>query len=109
MGLLSTIANVLNPNELSIDVYLNNCLFTVSGSTFDLKSMATLIPSLFDSSRISLIPSIFLSLTSSAIRSLSTDLFTWYGIEEITRRSLPFFICSILISPLILKDPLPVL
>ena len=32
-GLLSTIANVLKPNELSIDVNLYNCLFTVSGST----------------------------------------------------------------------------
>ena len=66
-GFLSTIAKVLNPNELSIDVYLNSCLFTVSGSTFDLKSIATLIPSLLDSSRISLMPSIFLSLASSAI------------------------------------------
>ena len=75
-GLLSTIAKVLNPKELSIDVYLKSCLFTVSGSTFDLKSIATLIPSLFDSSRISLIPSIFLSLTSSAILSFKVDLLT---------------------------------
>ena len=28
-GLLLTIASVLNPKELSIDVYLNNCLFIV--------------------------------------------------------------------------------
>ena len=76
-GFLSTIANVLNPNELSIDVYLNNCLFTVSGSIFLLRSIATLIPSLFDSSLMSLIPSIFLSLTNSAILSFKLDLFTW--------------------------------
>ena len=76
-GLLSTIAKLLNPKELSIDVYLYNCLFTVSGSTLLLRSIATLIPSLFDSSLMSLIPSIFLSLTSSAIRSFKIDLFTW--------------------------------
>ena len=58
-GLLLTIASVLKPKELSIDVYLNNCLLIVSGSTPDLRSIATLIPSLLDSSRISLIPSIF--------------------------------------------------
>ena len=33
LGLLLTIANVLKPKELSIDVYLNNCLLIVSGST----------------------------------------------------------------------------
>ena len=32
LGLLSTIASVLNPKELSIEVNLNNCLLTVSGS-----------------------------------------------------------------------------
>ena len=76
-GLLSTIAKVLKPNELSMDVYLYNCLLIVSGSTLDLKSIATLIPSLLDSSLKSLIPSIFLSLTSWAIFSISKDLFTW--------------------------------
>ena len=76
-GLLSTIAKVLKPNELSMDVYLYNCLLIVSGSTLDLKSIATLIPSLLDSSLISLIPSIFFSLTNSAILSFKTDLFTW--------------------------------
>ena len=75
-GLLSTIAKVLKPNELSMDVYLYNCLLIVSGSTLDLKSIATLIPSLLDSSLISLIPSIFFSLTNSAILSFKTDLFT---------------------------------
>ena len=59
LGFWSTIANVLKPNELSIDVYLYNCLLTVSGSTFRLKSIDTLIPSLLNSSLISLIPSIF--------------------------------------------------
>ena len=77
LGLFSTIANVLNPNELSKGVNLYNCLFIVSGSTFLLKSIETLIPSWFDSSLISLIPSIFLSLTSSATFSLRFDLLTW--------------------------------
>ena len=76
LGLPSIIAKLLNPNELSIEVYLYSCLLTVSGSTLNLRSIATLIPSLFDSSLISLIPSIFLSLTSSAILSLSIDLLT---------------------------------
>ena len=66
-GLLSTIAKVLKPNELSMDVYLYNCLLIVSGSTLDLKSIATLIPSLLDSSLISLIPSIFLLLPLSVL------------------------------------------
>ena len=62
LGFPSTIANVLKPKELSICVFLYNCLFIVSGSTPFLKSIATLIPSLFDSSLISLIPSIFFFL-----------------------------------------------
>ena len=107
-GFPSTIAKVLKPNELSIWVFLYNCLFIVSGSTPFLKSIATLIPSLLDSSLISLIPSIFFSLTNWAILSFKTDLFTWYGIEVITSLSRPFFCCSIEISPLILNDPLPV-
>ena len=76
-GFPSTIAKVLNPKELSICVFLYNCLFTVSGSTPLLRSIDTLIPSLLDSSLISLIPSIFFSLTNCAILSLRTDLFTW--------------------------------
>jgi len=64
LGFPSTIAKVLKPKELSIDVFLYSCLLIVSGSTPFLKSIATLIPSLFDSSLISLIPSIFFSLTS---------------------------------------------
>jgi len=43
-GFPSTIANVLKPNEDSIDVNLYNCLLIVSGSTFLLKSTATLTP-----------------------------------------------------------------
>ena len=38
-GLPLTIANVLKPNEDSIDVNLYNCLLTVSDSTFLLKSI----------------------------------------------------------------------
>ena len=79
------------------------------GSTPFLKSIATLIPSLLDSSLISLIPSIFFSLTNCAILSFSTALFTWYGIEVITNLSLPFFKLSTDTSPLILNEPLPLL
>ena len=73
-GLPSTIAKVLKPNEDSTDVNLYNCLLTVSGSTPLLRSITTLIPSLFDSSLMSLTPSIFFSLESSAIFSFKTDL-----------------------------------
>ena len=44
LGLLLTIAKVLKPKELSMEVNLNICLFIVSGSTFVLKSIATRIP-----------------------------------------------------------------
>ena len=63
-GLFSTIANVLNPKELSMFVNLYNCLLTVSGSTPFRSSITTRIPSLLDSSLKSLMPSIFLSLTN---------------------------------------------
>ena len=43
-GFPSTIASVLKPNELSTEVNLYNCLLTVSGSTFLLKSITTLTP-----------------------------------------------------------------
>ena len=76
-GFPSTIANVLKPKEDSIDVNLYNCLFTVSGSTFLLRSKTTRIPLWLDSSLISLIPSTFLSRANSAILSFKTALFTW--------------------------------
>ena len=76
-GFPSTIAKVLKPKELSICVFLYNCLFIVSGSTPFLKSIATLIPSLFESSLMSLNPSIFFSLTNWAILSFKIDLLTW--------------------------------
>ena len=76
-GFLSTIARVLKPNELSIEVNLYNCLLTVSGSTFLLRSRTTLIPLWLDSSLMSLMPSIFLSLAYSAILSFKTDLLIW--------------------------------
>ena len=76
-GLLLTIASVLKPKELSIFVNLYNCRLIVSGSIAFLSSITTLIPSLFDSSLISLMPSIFLSLTNCAILSIKTDLLTW--------------------------------
>ena len=76
-GFPSTIAKVLKPKEVSTEVNLYNCLFTVSASTCLLKSITTLTPSRLDSSLISLIPSIFLSLANSAILSFKTDLFTW--------------------------------
>ena len=54
-------------------------------------------------------PSIFLSLTNSAILSFKLALLIWYGIDEITSLSLPFFKFSTDISPRILNEPLPVL
>ena len=62
------------------------------------------MPSLLDSSLMSLIPSIFFSLTSCAILSFNTDLLTWYGIDVITNLSLPFFKDSEDTSPLILNE-----
>ena len=53
LGFWSTIANELKPKEDSIAVCLYNCLLTVSGSIFLLRSIDTLMPSLFDSSLIS--------------------------------------------------------
>ena len=44
-GFPFTIAKVLKPKEDSIDVNLYNCLLTVSGSTFLLRSITTLTPS----------------------------------------------------------------
>ena len=38
-GFPSTMANVLKPNELSIEVNLYNCLLIVSGSTFFLNQL----------------------------------------------------------------------
>ena len=75
-GLLSTNAKELKPKELSIFVSLYSCLLIVSGSTPLLSSTTILIPSLFDSSLISLIPSIFLSLANNAIFSFKMDLLT---------------------------------
>ena len=43
-GFWSTIAKELKPKDDSIEVYLYNCLLTVSGSTFLLRSIDTLIP-----------------------------------------------------------------
>ena len=88
LGLLFTIANVLNPKELSMFVSLKSCLLIVSGSTPFLSSMTTRIPSLFDLSLISLIPSIFLSLTSWAIFSINIVMannyfsYTWAGKQD---------------------------
>ena len=87
-------------------VSLYNCLLIVSGSTPLLSSITILIPSLFDSSLISLIPSIFLSLANKAIFSFKIDLLTWYGIDFIIKIDLPFFFSSNSISPLILNEPL---
>ena len=43
-GFPLTIARVLKPNDDSIEVSLYNCLLTVSGSIFLLRSMTTLTP-----------------------------------------------------------------
>ena len=77
LGLPLTIAKVLKPNEDSMDVNLYNCLLIASGSIPRLKSITTLMPSLFDSSLMSLTPSIFFSRDNCAILSFKTDLLTW--------------------------------
>ncbi len=65
-------------------VCLNKLLRTDFGFASFLRSITTRSPSLSDSSLKSAIPTNFLSLTSSAILATISDLFTWYGISEIT-------------------------
>ncbi len=59
------------------------CLYrlfsTTSGTSPRFSSITTRMPDLSDSSRMWLMPSIFFSCTSSAMRSSSVFLFTWYG------------------------------
>ena len=71
-----------------------------SGTSPFFISTTTLIPSLSDSSRISLIPSSFFSLTSSAILSSILALLTMNGISVIIIASLPPFIVSKVVFPL---------
>ena len=61
----------------SSGVCKNKLLTITSAVSPRRKSIAIRIPSLSDSSRISVIPSIFLSRTSSAIRSISLALLVW--------------------------------
>ena len=78
------------------------CLYNWFRITFAftslLSSMTTRIPSRLDWSLNSVIPSIFLSLTSSAIFSISLALFTIYGSSVTTIRLLPLGIASISVT-----------
>ena len=84
------------------------CLYKRFNVTFGfaslLSSITILIPSLSDSSLKSDIPVIFLSLTRSAIYSISLALLTWYGSSVTIILCLPF---SSSISALALTTILP--
>ena len=107
-GWLSTNASIITPNVSCNCVCLYNWLSIMLGLTSLLNSMAILIPSLSDSSLKSVIPSIFLSLTSSAIFSISFALLTMYGSSVTTILFLPLFIGSILVTALTFILALPV-
>ena len=65
-------------------VCLYRLLSTTSGSSPRLSSITTRMPDLSDSSWMCEMPSIFFSCTSSAMRSSSTFLLTWYGSSSTT-------------------------
>ena len=77
LGCLPHNASILTPKVVASWVYLNKLFLTTSGLASRLSSITIRIPSLSDSSRISEIPVILWSLTSSAIFSIKTALFTW--------------------------------
>ncbi len=72
-------------------------------------SMTTRMPSLFDSSLISVMPSTLLSFTSSAIFSRSFALFTRYGNWVTTMRLFPFGMVSMSVTARTFILPRPVL
>ena len=78
-GWPSTSATMLMPNVSCSCDCLYRLFSTTSGTSLRFSSNTTRMPDLSDSSRMSEMPSSFFSLTSSAMRSSSTRLFTWYG------------------------------
>ena len=98
---------MITPNVSCIFVCLNNKFNTTLGFASFFSSITILIPSLSDSSLKSDIPTIFLSLTKSAIFSISLALLTWYGISVTTILCLPFS-SSISVLALTITLPLPV-
>ena len=82
LGRPSTIASRFTPKDSCIGVSLNSW-FRITWAEASFFSSTTIrMPDRSDSSRKSEMPSIFFSLTSSAIRSMSRALFTWYGIAS---------------------------
>ena len=81
------------PNVSCSCVFLNRLLSTTSGTSPRFRSMTTRMPDLSDSSWMCEMPSSFFSWISSAMRSSSVFLFTWYGSSSmmIDVRGLPLF------------------
>ena len=108
-GRFWTIASSCTPKEVCICVCLYRLLRTTSATASFFSSTTTRIPSRSDSSRRSEISSISLFRTSSAIRSMRRDLFTWYGISVTTIDSRsPFFAFSMKARARIWTLPRPV-
>ena len=95
------------PKVSCIFVCLNNRFKTTFGFASFFNSITILIPSLSDSSLKSEIPTIFLSLTKSAMLSISLALLTWYGISVTIILCLPFS-SSISVLDLTTIFPFPV-
>ena len=72
---------MLTPKVCWSCVYLKSWFCVTAGTESFLSSITIRIPLRSDSSRRSETPSIFLSRTASAMRSMSFDLLTWYGIS----------------------------
>ncbi len=73
---------MLMPKVSCSCVCLYRLFSTTSGTSPRLSSITTRMPDLSLSSWMWLMPSIFFSCTSSAMRSSSVFLFTWYGISS---------------------------
>ena len=109
LGTPSTRASMIHPNVSWSCVCLKSWLSITLALTSFLSSMTTLIPSLEDSSLISVIPSILLFLTRSTIFFIRSDLFTIYGSSVTTIRCFPLFIVSISVIARTFILPRPVL
>ena len=109
LGTPSTRASMIHPNVSWSCVCLKSWLSITLALTSFLSSMTTLIPSLEDSSLISVIPSILLFLTRSTIFFIRSDLFTIYGSSVTTMRCFPLFIVSISVIARTFILPRPVL
>ena len=107
-GLPSTIANIIIPKLSCNCVCLYRLFKTISACSPLFNSMTIRIPSRSDSSRMSEIPSTFFSCTNRAVRSITLDLLTWYGISVITICCLSRPGRSMAALARIVKEPRPV-